>query len=285
MWGLANFCGVDIITYCLMGNHIHILMRTSPAEGLSDGEIWRRILKHYGRKETWVQSVDESMRRTGTMDRGMRKLMLARMGDVSQFMRELKQRFSNWYNKRNSRFGTLWAERFKSVLVEDSSEALRTVSMYIDLNPVRAGIVDDPKEYRFCGYAEAVAGLKAARRGILDYHGSGSWRKAHAEYRCTMMVYAGAANSEDKVALNRDRILEVLRRGGHLDPGEVLRLRVRYFSDGVVFGSRSFVDGVFEEFRDRFGSKRKTGARSMRGIGSTFGDLTTIRDLQLEPIT
>lgn len=54
-------------------------------------------------------------------------------------------------------FETLWAERFKSVLVEGFGNALETVAAYIDLNPVWAGIVEDPKDYRFCGYAEAVA--------------------------------------------------------------------------------------------------------------------------------
>ena len=68
------------------------------------------------------------------------------MGDVSAFMKELKQRFSIWFNRSHKRFGTLWAERFKSVLIENAASALRTVAAYIDLNPVRAGLVEDPKE-------------------------------------------------------------------------------------------------------------------------------------------
>ncbi|MEZ5431159.1 MAG: hypothetical protein R3F31_08270 [Verrucomicrobiales bacterium] len=44
--------------------------------------------------------------------------------------------------------------------------ALLTMAAYIDLNPVRAGMVDDPKDYRWCGYAEAVAGGRRARRGL-----------------------------------------------------------------------------------------------------------------------
>ena len=45
----------------------------------------------------------------------IREKLLARMGDVSEFMKTLKQRFSIWYNQNHDRFGTLWAERFKSV--------------------------------------------------------------------------------------------------------------------------------------------------------------------------
>jgi putative transposase len=43
------------------------------------------------------------------------------------------------------------------VVVENSVNALKTVAAYIDLNPIRAGLVEDPKDYRFCGYGEAVA--------------------------------------------------------------------------------------------------------------------------------
>jgi len=80
-------------------------------------------------------------------------------------MRLLKQRFSQWFNTIHSRKGTLWEERFRSVLVE-GGEALRTVSLYVDLNPVRAGIVKDPKDYRWSSYGEAVAGVRRAVEGL-----------------------------------------------------------------------------------------------------------------------
>jgi putative transposase len=44
------------------------------------------------------------------------------------------------------------------VLVEGAGYALTTMAAYIDLNLVRAGIVGDPKDYRWCGYGAAVAG-------------------------------------------------------------------------------------------------------------------------------
>ena len=104
------------------------------------------------------------------------------MCDLSTFVKELKQRFSRWYNKQTGRKGTLWEERFKSVLIEDSDYALSTITAYIDLNAVRAGMVDDPKDYRFCGYGEAVAGGKAARAGlqVLALAGgtTGDWKDA-----------------------------------------------------------------------------------------------------------
>ena len=54
-------------------------------------------------------------------------------------MKELKQRFSRWHNRRVGRKGPVWEDRYKSVQVEDDETALRTIAAYIDLNPVRAG--------------------------------------------------------------------------------------------------------------------------------------------------
>lgn len=48
----------------------------------------------------------------------IRRKLNARMGDVSEFMKTVEQRFSVWYDRNNGRYGTLWADRFKSVLVK-----------------------------------------------------------------------------------------------------------------------------------------------------------------------
>jgi putative transposase len=93
------------------------------------------------------------------------QLIRKRFCDLSCFVKELKERFSRWFNKHHERRGTLWMERFKSVLVEDG-EALRTMALSIDLNPVRAGLAKDPKDYRWTGYGEATGGNKRARRAL-----------------------------------------------------------------------------------------------------------------------
>jgi hypothetical protein len=64
-----------------------------------------------------------------------------------------------------------------------------------------------------------------------------------------------------------------------------LRWRLRHFSDGVVIGSRDFVDSVFEACRDRFGPKRKNGARRMRGDAAALtrgAGLFSLRDLTVQ---
>jgi hypothetical protein len=59
---------------------------------------------------------------------------------------------------------------------------------------------------------------------------------------------------------------------------EYLRCRVRYFCDGAVLGSREFVEEIFRGYRERFGPRRKTGARRMRGLAEEA--LYALRDLR-----
>jgi len=75
--------------------------------------------------------------------------------------------------------------------------------------------------------------------------------------------------------------LALLERSRDVAMGRMLRCRVRYFTDGAVIGSREFVNGVFTRCRDRFGGKRKDGARKMRGSSAAAaGRLWSVRDLR-----
>lgn len=151
------------------------------------------------------------------------------------------------------------------------------MAAYIELNAVRAGLVEDPKDYRFCGYAEAVAGHEQARQGLGVLLGIGGgdsvgWNEVSKRYR--MLIFDEGGTS----VFRREDVLGVLESGGTLRRSDLLRCRVRYFSDGMILGCRAFVDDVFEHRRSHFGSRRKTGARKMRG--GDWGELYVARDLK-----
>ena len=154
---------------------------------------------------------------------------IARMFNLSEFVRCVKLRFTRWHNRKHGRRGTIWEERFGSVVVEEEERALRTMAAYIDLNPVRAGMVEDPADYRWSGYAEAMAGKARSRRGRADNRANG-------------------------MAQSRVR-------------AEVLLRRIPLFTRGVMIGSREFVDGWFEANRStvkgRSQLERKRGSRSL----------------------
>ncbi|MCC5841950.1 MAG: transposase, partial [Opitutales bacterium] len=165
---VAAFCGVELLTYCILDNHFHLLVEVPGEVGeLSDAELIRRAGFLYGGKvrpgqPLTLTMVEGALAEGGATRAYMRDLLLRRMGSLAMFVKVLKQRFSIGYNRLNERKGTLWDGPFRSVLVESSREALAMVGAYIDLNAVRAGLVEDPKDYRFCGYGEAVG------KGKLD---------------------------------------------------------------------------------------------------------------------
>ena len=77
---------------------------------------------------------------------------------------------------------------------------------------------------------------------------------------------------------SREAVNETREKEGKLSLKEVLRCRVRYFTQGAVLGSRRFVDEFFELRRERFGPKRRNGARAMRG--ADFGGMCALRNLR-----
>ena len=165
---IADFSGVGILTYCVMTNHFHVLVGVPDRSQVtvSDSELMRRYQVLYQHPTQYqvacFEVLQEILKTGGEEAETLRRRLLARMHDISQFMKTLKQRFSIWYNRSHGRVGTLWSERFKSTLVEENYLALRIVSAYIDLNPIRAGLVEDPKDYRWSGYGEATAGSATA---------------------------------------------------------------------------------------------------------------------------
>jgi len=283
IWDQARFCGVEVITYCVMSNHFHLLVRVPEQTSPTDSQLIARARVIYGKRSLMMQNLQEDMRVLGHVSRVLRENLESRMGDISMYMKELKMRLSKWYNKKHGRYGTIWAERFKSVLVEDEPSAVRTVAGYIELNPVRAGLVEDPKDYRYCGYAEALVGNGEARSGIMSFYGERSWKKVSEEYRQFLYIDAGVSGSSEKKAMDRETIKRVMKEGGRLSTGEILRLKIRYLTDGVVIGSKEYVEGKFEVFRDRFGSRRQSGSRPVRGL--ELGGLRAMRDLKVSAVT
>jgi REP element-mobilizing transposase RayT len=269
MWQIADYCGVSILTYAVMENHFHVLVRVPKKAPISDAEHLRRYRLLYP-KPTRFQTaslavVEAQLKAGGTDADAWRKQQLALMNDVSAFMKLLKQRFTIWFNKTHNRFGTLWAERFKSVLVQPAGRAVRVMAAYIDLNPVRAGLVDDPKDYRFCSYSEAVAGRKIARTGLMNVIGEDcarTWRDAQEYYRL-MIIGSGAKPRAGKASISENLFEETVRAKGKLPLATALRCQIRYFTDGGVLGGRAFVAKHLALCRRGTGLRRRKGPRAL----------------------
>jgi hypothetical protein len=156
---------------------------------------------------------------------------------------------------------------------------------------VRAGLVEDPKDYRWCGYGAAAAGDSRARDGLRAVIAGGeriaeerlSLTEARARYRVWLFGQGEEregfteAGQPLRRGFRRDEVLAVVAAKGQLALEDYLRLKVRYFSDGAVLGTREFVNQVFGALRERFSTGRQDGARVMRGLES---ELCTLRELR-----
>jgi putative transposase len=260
MHKLAAFCNISILTYALLGNHFHILCEVPQPRELSDPELLDRIEALYGkaRRQADQRTLQGQTPGGELAAQTLRRTLQARMFDVSIFLKELKGGFAQWYNRRQDRFGPLWAERFKSVLIEDGP-ALQAVALYIDLNPVRAGLCADPKDYRYCGYGEAVgAGQAHARAGLaraLGFEpGQATWAEVGAAYRCRLYRTGVVASKPGQAVLDPEaarRVVEEQR--GELPWEERLGCRLRFLTTGLVLGSRGFVEAQLGRWRERRG--------------------------------
>jgi len=311
-----NFSGCLVVCYCLMSNHLHLLVEVPPMPvgGFTDEVLLDRLRAIYNEAVVAVVAKELADARQSGAERRVAEIhgrYTYRMHDLSEFMKTLMQRFTQWFNRTHRRTGNLWEDAFKSVIVEDGVAA-KTMAAYIDLNPVRAGIVKDPADYRWSSYGEAIGGGpkgngKKARAGLVRalraHQGSAAdaalWaHDVSLEYR--RILLAGAVEkvaawvgrsgetevrrtrkgmSAEEAKREQERLAE---KAGEIPLGKMLRCRVRYFTDGAVIGSRSFVNEVFTGARERCGSKRKDGARKLRGSGSpAAGILWSLRNLRI----
>jgi REP element-mobilizing transposase RayT len=284
IWQVAAFSGVEVLTYCVMSNHFHVLLRVPEPASISDEELMRRYRILYPQPTKYqtasIALLEKQLAGGGEDAEAIRRRLLARMHDVSAYMKTLKQRFSVWYNRTHQRRGTLWADRFKSVLVEGKGNPLQTMAAYIDLNPVRAGIVSDPKDYRFCGYAEAVAhsprtgsgqaGAIHGIRHIWSAYADGGARgnvsiaqvlQCHREF-----IFGHRAGDAGLTEQGRRQVLKVLEKEDAILPrATVLRCRVRYLTDGAILGSAEYVRGFIDVWQMQKGRKHPPKVNQLRG--------------------
>ena len=286
LWQIAEFCGVQILTYSILSNHFHLLVFVPQSTSVDDAGLLRRHAVLYPGKTRYELSQRASVRRQleggGPGAAACRRRLLALMGDISQFMKLLKQRFTRWFNQHHGLFGTLWAERFRSILVEPKDHAARSSAAYIDLNPVRAGLVVDPVDYRFCGYAEAVAGHLPAQQGLMAAMGIASWPEAQAGYR-QVLFGLGSSPGESGAFLSTEALQKVLREGGTLPLASLLRCRARYFTDGAILGTLAFVQSHLPLYRTLTGLQR-IAPRPLPHLAGA-GELAVVKRLRAPILT
>ena len=102
-----------------------------PEYKFTDQDIKKRYVGFYGDDRIFTDGQIPTLR--------------TKLSNLSEFVREIKVGFARYYNRKHNRRGYFWGDRFKSVIV-DKSETLVNCLAYIDLNPLRAGLIDRPED-------------------------------------------------------------------------------------------------------------------------------------------
>lgn len=243
---VEEFSCVQVLSYCFMSNHLHILLRVPVATPLTEDELLDRIQALYGneyRKELvkrWRWAEAHYNEKLVEIEKaGYYK----RMFNMGEFMKTLKQRLTMSYNARNDREGTLWESRYKSLLLEGMPKVLTTVAAYIELNPVRAGMVSDPAEYRFSSYGEACRGDEKARAGLCRLYQEGEtpppWKDVAPVYRTRLVMKA--LPSKKRAGMKLKDIQYALENCGTFSLEEIQSDRCRFYTTGYALGSTDYI--------------------------------------------
>ncbi|VFQ45924.1 transposase [Desulfoluna butyratoxydans] len=249
---------VDVMGFAIMGNHFHLLVVMSPGDGMSNDEVRRRFHLLYGEETEFPDG---------------------RLGDyrdrfcsLSAYVKDIKQRFSCFYNKRKKRKGTLWGERFKSVIVEEGNTLIHCLA-YIDLNAVRAGIVKRPEDYRWCSIGYHIqtgnkGGFLSSDLGTPDFgvDDAATQLRVYREY----LYHAGAIEKRCKARISKRVLDEETVRGFEMNRVRRLRYRSRYFTDSGIIGSRAFVEARYEMFKGHFQATREKIPQRVMGIEGMY---------------
>jgi REP element-mobilizing transposase RayT len=145
---LSSLFAIDVCAYAVMSNHYHLVLKLCPEQlsDLSDDEIMDRwcalfkgplLIQHYRDGEVLAP-----FERTAVSD--IVNVWRSKLSSISWFMRCLNQPIAHQANREDKCTGKFWESRFTSQALK-SEEALLSCMAYVDLNPIRAGIADQPE--------------------------------------------------------------------------------------------------------------------------------------------
>ena len=255
---LARLYFAEIIGFCVMGNHFHLLVKMLPESDFSDQDIQQRFGTYFGGNRFLSAEQIPFFRE--------------KFSSLSEFVKEIKMGFSRFYNRRHNRRGFFWGDRFKSVIVE-KGETLINCLAYIDLNPVRAKIVKRPEDYRWSSIGYHVQTNNKDSFLSLDF-GLKEFGEPEAEERFRRyrrFVYeTGALDSDKGAAIDAKTVAQERKRNFKLSRSDRFRQRTRYFTDSGIIGSKEFVRENFLRFKHLFQTKNDRFPKRVNGLGGIY---------------
>ncbi len=249
---------VEILGFTILDNHFHGLVRMHPENGFSDVEIRRRLDAFYQGDKVVNETVIAKYR--------------GKLSSLSEFVKEIKQGFTRFYNKEHKRNGFFWGQRFKSLIVENGQTLINCLA-YIDLNPVRANIVDRPEYYRWCslGYLLQTGNKDDFLSLEFGVQGEEKFDLKERIERYRRFVYeVGSLETAKGKSIDKEILEQQRKRKFKITKTDCFKYRTRYFTDSGVIGSKRFVFENYRRFKGLFDSKREKVPNPVRGLDGVF---------------
>jgi len=161
---LASVFGIDCLTYTVLSNHLHLVLRSRPdvVKSWSDDEVARRWWKLFPQKKdkdgTAIAPTDSDL---GMITNNPARLaqIRERLSDISWWMRCTAENIARRANKDDGVSGRFWQGRYRAQLLLDEASLLACAA-YVDLNPIRAAMADRPENSDFTGAKDRLDDLK-----------------------------------------------------------------------------------------------------------------------------
>jgi putative transposase len=166
----AGSFAIDVLSYAVMSNHLHIVVRTDPERvgGWTAGEVAARWAAAHprvardGSPIAWSPSEIAAQ----AADPGWVAEARLRLRSLSWFMKNVKERLARRANRDEGCTGHFWEGRFKSVPLLDQNAVLAAMA-YVDLNPIRAKLADRPETSDYTSIQDRCGARQAHRAALL----------------------------------------------------------------------------------------------------------------------
>lgn len=163
---LAGAFGIDVCGFAVLSNHLHLVLRTRPelAAAWSDEEVIRRWRRLFPRRDDDGQPAALQQRELAGLaaDAALVATWRRRLASLSWFMRALCEPIARRANREDRCTGRFWEGRFKCQALLDEAAVL-ACTVYVDLNPIRAGLADTPETSQHTSAYERIAARQAAQ--------------------------------------------------------------------------------------------------------------------------
>jgi putative transposase len=157
---LAAIFAIEVCAYAILANHYHTILRTRPdiVASWSDHEVATRWLtlcpRRCGPRGTAMLSIEEQIYALEQCPKRIATLR-KRLCSLSWFMGRLNEFVARAANKEDEVKGRFWESRFKCQVLLDEA-AIASCMVYVDLNPIRAGLASTPEESDFTSIQERI---------------------------------------------------------------------------------------------------------------------------------